>query len=178
MHPPPLIVVMGVSGSGKSVVGEELARRLRVPYGEGDDLHPAANVEKMAAGVPLADEDRWPWLDRCARWLAEHDGGGGVLACSALKRSYRERLLEGAPRTRFAELDVPESVLRERLAGRTGHFMPASLLASQLEALQPLAVDEPGVRVAVASGFGVEDTVDLVHRKLGGDVRGRPGADG
>lgn len=161
----PAIVMMGVSGSGKSVVGAALAAALGVPFADGDDLHPRANVEKMRAGVPLADEDRWPWLDRCGAWLAEHDGGG-VLACSALRRSYRDRLRTHASSVRFVELDVDEAVLTDRLARRTGHFMPASLLASQLATLEPLADDEPGVRVAVPADGDVAATATLVRERL------------
>ncbi|HEX7740185.1 MAG TPA: gluconokinase [Marmoricola sp.] len=166
MGTPPLIVVMGVSGSGKSVVGEALAGSLAVPYADGDDLHPDANIEKMRAGTPLTDEDRRPWLDRCGDWLREHDAAGGVLACSALTRSYRDRLRSRAHRVRFIELDVPEQVLRHRLARRTGHFMPVSLLASQLATLETLGDDESGFRVAVGADSTVAATVAIVEERL------------
>ena len=163
---PPLIVMMGVSGSGKSVVGEALAAALGVPYADGDDLHPRANIEKMRAEIPLTDEDRLPWLDRCGGWLAEHEGSGGVLACSALRRSYRERIRTHAPAACFVELDVPEPVLRDRLLHRTGHFMPASLLDSQLATLEPLGEDEPGVRVAVPADASIDTTAALARARL------------
>ena len=172
MDESPLIVVMGVSGSGKSVVGAALAQLLAMPYADGDDLHPEANVAKMRSGTPLTGTDRWPWLDRCGDWLAEHAEGGGVLACSALRRRYRDRILRRAPRTRFVELDVPERALRDRLARRTGHFMPASLLASQLATLEPLADDEPGVRVAVGARSTIEATAESVRARLLGDQTG------
>lgn len=143
----PVIVVMGVSGSGKSVVGTLLARRLAVPFCEGDELHPAANVAKMKAGHPLDDHDRAPWLDRIAAWIADQRGGG-VVSCSALKRAYRDRLRRGqtvAPT--FVLLDPPRAVLARRLAGRTGHFMPASLLDSQLATLERPAPDGHALRL-------------------------------
>jgi len=145
-HVPPRLVVMGPSGSGKSVVGEALAERLvaRFPgmaFVDSDDLHPAANVEKMRSGVPLDDDDRWPWLR-----LAAGDAGL-VVACSALRRSYRDAIRTACPSAVFVELVVPAHDLGERVRDRPGHFMPAALLASQLEALEPLAEGEPGVRV-------------------------------
>lgn len=142
-----LIVVMGVSGAGKSVVGEALAQRLALPYADADPLHPPANVAKMKAGHPLNDADRWPWLDRVGEWLAGHRHGGGVMSCSALKRAYRDRLRQHAPDAVFVYLRASESLLAHRLADRRGHFMPASLLASQLADLQPLQPDELGVTV-------------------------------
>lgn len=161
-----LIVVMGVSGSGKSVVGAALAARLALPYADGDDLHPPANVAKMRAGVPLTDEDRWPWLDTVGEWLSDHAATGAVIACSALRRSYRDRLLAHAQTARFVELDVPPHVLHARLAARTGHFMPASLLDSQLATLEPLAADEAGVRVEVREGASVAETAARVQEAL------------
>jgi len=140
------IVVMGVSGSGKTSAARELTRQLGWEYIEGDDLHPAANVAKMAAGTPLDDEDRWPWLRQIAEVIGAHEAAGTslVITCSALKRSYRDLLREGHPSVWFAHVDVPREVLAERLAQRTGHFMPPSLLDSQLATLQRLADDEPG----------------------------------
>lgn len=140
------IVVMGPSGSGKSVVGAVLATRLDLPFVDADDLHPDENVAKMAAGTPLTDEDRWPWLDIVARTLRDADGGA-VVACSALARRYRDRIRAGAPDAVFVELEVTPEELARRMASRE-HFMPASLLASQLAALEPLGEDEPGVVVA------------------------------
>jgi gluconokinase len=138
------VVVMGVSGAGKSEIGARLAEALGVPFVDGDDLHPAANVAKMAAGIPLDDEDRWPWLDLVGARLAE---GPRVVACSALKRTYRDRLRAAAPRTAFVEIDVDRVTLLERVQERPGHFMPASLLDSQLATLEPLGADETGCRV-------------------------------
>jgi gluconokinase len=145
MPAPPLLVVMGVSGSGKSTVGAALAQRLGVPFADADDLHPAANIAKMSAGQALTDEDRRPWLDTIGAWLADHDERGGVMSCSALKGSYRDQLRRYAPRLRLLHLDGSPEVIQRRQASRPGHFMPASLLASQFATLEPLADDEHGV---------------------------------
>jgi gluconokinase len=144
-HP---IVVMGVSGSGKSTVGAALAGRLRVPFEDADDLHPRANIEKMTRGEPLDDSDRWPWLERMGEWLTAH-ATGGVIACSALKRSYRDQLRHHCPDVEFLHLESGRDVIERRQAGRPGHFMPATLLTSQFETLEPLAPDERGVVVDV-----------------------------
>jgi carbohydrate kinase (thermoresistant glucokinase family) len=141
------IVVMGVSGCGKSSVGIALADALGARFIDGDDLHPAANKAKMSAGIPLDDDDRWPWLDLVSKALAE--AGGTVIACSALKRVYRERILAGAPNTFFVHLDGSREILEQRLGSRTGHFMPATLLDSQLATLEPLAGDEPGAVIDI-----------------------------
>lgn len=143
----PLICVMGVSGAGKSVVGELMAQRWGVPFVDGDDLHPEANIEKMAAGVPLDDEDRGEWLDAVGEQFAAAAAHGVVIACSALKRHYRDRIREYASGVRFVHLSVPETELERRLRERAGHFMPASLLASQLATLEPLQVNEAGLTV-------------------------------
>jgi gluconokinase len=140
MTPP--IVVMGVTGSGKSTVGEALAERLGVRYADADDFHPEANVAKMSAGTPLDDDDRWPWLRAIGEWLATHDG---VASCSALKRSYRDALRERAPDVFFVHLHGDRETVRRRVAGRSGHFMPESLVDSQFAALEPLDADERGV---------------------------------
>ena len=139
---------MGVSGSGKSAVGEALAARLGVPYQDGDDLHPVENVAKMSRGEPLDDTDRHPWLERVGGWLAEH-GDGGVIACSALRRRYRDQLRGHCPDVDFLHLDGSAELITERQAGRPGHFMPASLLPSQFLTLEPLAPDEVGVAVDI-----------------------------
>ncbi|UGT79842.1 gluconokinase [Mycobacterium kansasii ATCC 12478] len=138
------IVVMGVSGSGKSTVGAALARRLGVAFLDADTLHPPANIAKMAAGQPLDDQDRYPWLRRVGEWLAAHRDGG-VASCSALKRSYRDQLRAHCPQLRFLHLSGSADVIGRRLANRAGHFMPTGLLRSQLDTLEPLAGDEPGV---------------------------------
>ena len=144
----PVLVVMGVSGSGKTTVGTALAAELGVPFVDADDLHPAENVARMAAGVPLTDDDRWPWLALVGERLAGADATGLVVACSALKRSYRDAIRQKAPEVRFVFLDAGRALLESRVRDRPGHFMPASLLDSQLAALEPLAPDEPGVTVA------------------------------
>jgi gluconokinase len=145
------IVVMGVSGCGKSSVGIALAEALGARFIDGDDLHPEANKAKMGAGIPLDDDDRWPWLDLVSKALAEDASTftGTVIACSALKRSYRERILAGAPNTFFIHLDGSREILQQRLGNRTGHFMPATLLDSQLATLEPLADDEPGAVIDI-----------------------------
>jgi gluconokinase len=148
-RPTTTVVVMGVSGSGKTTVAHELVRRLGCDFAEGDDFHPAENVAKMRAGQPLDDEDRWPWLRRLAAWIGEHEAAGrdAVVTCSALKRSYRDLLCDGHPSVWFAHVVADPELLRERLQARTGHYMPASLLDSQLATLEPLGDDEPGVQV-------------------------------
>lgn len=147
----PLVVLLGVSGSGKSTVGRLLARELRVPFKDADDLHSQANLNKMAAGEPLDDDDRWPWLQEVGNVLsaADSEHTGLVIACSALKRSYRLAILAVEPRTRFVLLDGPREVLEDRLAQREGHFMPASLLDSQLATLEQLDDTEPGISVTI-----------------------------
>lgn len=145
-HP---IVVMGVSGSGKSTVGAALAGRLGVPFEDADDLHPPANIAKMTRGEALDDGDRWPWLERIGEWLVEH-ADGGVIACSALKRKYRDQLRHHCPSVEFLHLEGGREVIEQRQASRPGHFMPSSLLTSQFETLEPLAPDERGVVVDVS----------------------------
>ncbi len=136
---------MGVSGSGKSTVGRGLATAAGLPFAEGDDLHSAENVAKMRAGIPLTDADRAPWLAAVAAWIGRHQAAGGVISCSALRRAYRDRLRDGHPSVRFVCLTAAPDVLAERMAHRPGHYMPPSLLASQLATFEPLEADEPGV---------------------------------
>jgi gluconokinase len=135
------IVIMGVSGCGKSSVGEGLAARTGIPYRDGDDLHPPANVEKMRTGIPLTDDDRWPWLDRVAAVLAKD--APVIVGCSALRRAYRDRLRAGAGGpVHFIHLAGSREVIAGRMATRTGHYMPPSLLDSQFAALEPPGPDE------------------------------------
>lgn len=149
---------MGVSGSGKTAVGAALAARLGATFKDADDLHPLPNVEKMTAGVPLTDEDRWPWLRLVGAELAAEHPHGIVVACSALKRAYRDAICAAAPSTRFILLEVDPSLLKERLVQRPGHFMPVSLLTSQLETLEGLETAEAGM--TVTSEGGVEAVTD------------------
>ena len=146
----PRIVVMGPSGSGKSSVGAALAVDLGVAFVDADDLHPEANVAKMSAGRPLTDEDRWPWLDVVGQTMSE--APGIVMACSALTRAYRERILTACPDVRFVELVVRRGELEHRMATRA-HFMPPSLLTSQLSTLEHLEEDEPGFRIDNVGGI-------------------------
>jgi gluconokinase len=156
------VVVMGVSGTGKSRVGELVAGARGLVVVEGDVLHPPENVRKMAAGTPLSDADRLPWLDRLAEVLARNDSAGvsTVMTCSALRRSYRDVLRSGvrAGEVFFLHLHADVQVLRRRMEQREGHFMPARLLDSQLEALEPLGDDEVGAAVDVSGT--VEQVVD------------------
>jgi gluconokinase len=140
------VVLTGVMGSGKTSVMGALVARFPAATAEGDDFHPAANIEKMRAGLALDDEDRLPWLDALAAWIGDQEAAGrdAIVTCSALKRSYRDRLRAGHPSVWFALLVAPPDVLRERVQSRRGHFMPPSLLQSQLETFEPLEPDEPG----------------------------------
>jgi carbohydrate kinase (thermoresistant glucokinase family) len=159
---------MGVSGSGKSTIGALIADELGIPFCDADALHPRANLEKMAAGVPLDDDDRWPWLAIVGRRLAESGDAGLVMACSALKKVYREAISREAPGVVFVHLAGTREVLAARLEGRSGHFMPPALLDSQLATLEPLAQDERGATVDIASplarvvGDGVAAVRELV----------------
>lgn len=141
------LVIMGVAGTGKTTVMDALADRLGWPTAEGDEFHPPANVEKMRLGEPLGDADRWPWLESIAAWIGERERAGesALVTCSALRRAYRDLLRRGHPSVRFVHLVAPRSVLEERMRHRSGHYMPVSLLTSQLESLEPLAPDEPGI---------------------------------
>jgi gluconokinase len=148
---PVALIVMGVSGCGKSTVASLLADRLAWPYRDGDGFHPPENVEKMRSGTPLTDEDRWPWLDAIAGWIDERrrSGGHGIIACSALRRVYRDRLRAGHQDVRFLFLDGDRATIAARLAARKGHYMPPSLLDSQLATLERPAPDEKAVTLAI-----------------------------
>ncbi|HTJ36660.1 MAG TPA: gluconokinase [Dactylosporangium sp.] len=145
---PPVFIVMGVAGTGKTTVGALLAGRLGWVYAEADDFHPAANVDKMAAGVPLTDADRQPWLAAIGRWIDERAAAGepGVVTCSGLKRVYRDRLREGRPQVRVVFLDGSRELIARRLTARHGHFMRAEMLDSQFADLEP---PQPGEGVTV-----------------------------
>ncbi|WP_181777057.1 gluconokinase [Amycolatopsis pittospori] len=144
-----VIVVMGVSGSGKTTVGTALAERLGVDYAEADTFHPQANIDKMSSGHPLNDEDRQPWLEAIADWIREHQDSGGVVTSSALKYRYRDILRNGG-KVWFLHLHGDRALLAERMATRSGHFMPVSLLDSQLADLEPLQPDEFGLVADIA----------------------------
>ena len=144
----PHLVIIGVSGSGKSSVGAALADALDLPFADADDLHPQSNVDKMAAGTPLTDDDRWPWLDRVGETLAEAPEGL-VIACSALRRVYRDRIAQHAPHVQFVLLDWSRELLAERMGARENHFMPTTLLDSQLATLEALEADEAGFAVSI-----------------------------
>jgi gluconokinase len=147
----PRVVVMGVSGCGKSTVGQGLAQALGVPYLEGDELHPPQNVARMAQGIALTDEDRAGWLSHIAQRLqdAQRQGRGLVVTCSALKRRYRDTLRGGASDVRFVHLHGDEALLQQRMALRNGHYMPASLLKSQLQTLEAPGDDEQPIRLGI-----------------------------
>ena len=156
-----IVIVAGVSGSGKTTVGAMLAGHLHWAFADGDDFHPAANIEKMRSDIPLTDDDRWPWLRAIAAWMDEriaHDEPA-VIPCSALKRSYRDFLLNGRPEARLVFLAVDREVLAQRLAARHAHFFPAQLLNSQLDALEPPAPDEHMVTVVEHAADQPADTV-------------------
>ena len=159
-----ILIVAGVSGSGKTTVGAMLAGQLHWRFADGDDFHPAANIEKMRAGIPLTDDDRWPWLRTIAAWMDERvaQGESAVIPCSALKRSYRDILLAGRPEGRLIFLTVDRAVLARRLAARHAHFFPAQLLSSQLDALEPPQPDEHAVTVIEHNADQPADTVAAI----------------
>jgi gluconokinase len=163
--PPIVLVVMGVSGTGKSTVAALLAGRLGWDLEEGDDLHPASNVAKMASGQPLTDDDRWPWLDKISAWIQLHTGSGtpGIITCSALRRAYRDRLRE--PGVAFVHLSGSAEEISGRLSARLDHFMPVSLLESQLSTLEPLEPDENGIVIHI--GQRPKDEAKEIIQRLG-----------
>lgn len=156
------IVVMGVSGCGKSTVGSQLAKRLGIEYKDGDELHPKENIDKMRSGTPLTDADREPWLGLVGQWLSERDDG--VIACSALKRSYRDIIRKKAPDTLFVHLHGTYEVHLKRVQRREGHFMPTSLLDSQFDTLEPLEDDEPSMLIDIDQP--VEDIVEAAYQAV------------
>jgi gluconokinase len=163
---PCAIVVMGVAGSGKTTIGEKLAEQLRWAYEDGDRFHPKANVEKMSAGRPLTDDDRWPWLQAIADEIDQvcRRAGHVVISCSALKRAYRDVLVHGRDDVRIVYLDGSHDLIASRLAVRKGHFMPPTLLESQFKTLQRPGPDENPVTVSIDAP--VEEIVDDIMRQL------------
>ena len=163
---PCALVVMGVSGSGKSTIADRLAARLGWRYEDGDKFHPPSNVAKMSAGHPLTDEDRWPWLRAIADEIDRvcEAGQRVVIACSALKRAYREILVHGRNDVRIVFLNGTQDLIAERLAARTGHFMPPGLLTSQFRTLEPPQLNERPITVSIDAS--VEAIVDDIVRQL------------
>jgi gluconokinase len=157
----PVVVVMGVSGSGKTTLGRAIAERTGWPFQDADDLHSPEAVARMAAGVPLTDADRWPWLDRVAEWIAAHRGRSGVVACSALKRVYRDHLRAADPELRFVYLKATPQEIFARLNRRDSHFFPPVLAQAQFDDLQEPGPDEHPITVPIGQSPG-----DLVERVL------------
>jgi gluconokinase len=169
----PRIVVMGVAGSGKTTVGTALADRLGLPFADADDFHPEANVAKMRAGRPLDDADRLPWLHAVGASLAAHPDGG-IVSCSALRREYRDLLRSHAADAVFLHLDGDADLITARVAARTDHFMPASLVGSQLRLLEPLRIDEAGVVADLARPVAelVDEFTDHLRPALAAATKG------
>lgn len=165
--PPLVIVLMGVAGCGKSTIGEALAAALDWPFRDADSFHPAANIAKMSRGEPLDDEDRRPWLAAIAGWIDERlqAGAPGIVSCSALKRAYRQRIIGARGGVRLVHLAGSVDLIAERLAARKHHFMPASLLASQLAVLEPPGADERAVVVDV--GLAPDRVAAVICAELG-----------
>jgi gluconokinase len=167
------IVVMGISGSGKTTIATRLAEQLGWAFAEADEFHPAANIEKMSAGTPLTDEDRWPWLEAMREWMSTQARAGRstVVTCSALRRVYRDLLVQAEGDVSFVHLSGDPVLIAERMKTRSGHFMPASLLPTQISTLEPLEDDEPGMAL---ENTGTPDEVTTrITRELGldGDAR-------
>jgi gluconokinase len=171
-----VLVVMGVSGAGKTTVGQALALRLGWPFKEGDDLHPPENIAKMEAGAPLTDADRTPWLAAVDAWIDSwrRSGASGVITCSALKRAYRDDLREGRPEVRFVFLRGDPAQLAARVSQRRGHFMPPSLLASQFADLEPPSQNESVfvVDIDLPLATQLEVVLEALARSVGHDDRG------
>ncbi|MDQ0391691.1 gluconokinase [Labrys monachus] len=169
---PTALIVMGVSGSGKSTIAELLAAELGWPFRDGDDFHPPENVAKMHAGTPLTDEDRWPWLAAIAAWIEEarRRGGHVIVTCSALRRIYRDALRDGHGDVRFVYLEGTKDLIASRLAKRKNHFMPPALLDSQFATLEPPGADE--APLAVSIGATPDEIAAMVLEKLAGFSRG------
>ncbi|MFB9407448.1 MULTISPECIES: gluconokinase [Dactylosporangium] len=172
---PPVFLLMGVAGTGKTTVGGLLAGRLGWQYAEADDFHPVANVEKMAAGTPLTDADRRPWLDAIGAWIDERAAAGesGVVTCSGLKRAYRDRLRHGRPQVRVVFLEGSRELITRRLTARHGHFMRVEMLDSQFADLEPPTPDEGVTEVSVEPPPG--EIVAAILRTYP-DVGGHPAA--
>jgi gluconokinase len=172
---PIVLVVMGVSGTGKSTVAGLLAGRLGWALAEGDDLHPAANVAKMASGQPLTDDDRWPWLDRVAAWIRGRveSGKPGVVTCSALKRRYRDKLR--GPGVTFVHLAGAKELIAARMSARLDHYMPVTLLDSQFAALEPIEPDENAVVLGLGNQTPQQEADEII-RRLGLDEEDRGAA--
>nr|WP_296396793.1 gluconokinase [Reyranella sp.] len=162
---------MGVSGAGKTTVAEELAARLGWAFQEGDELHPAANVAKMRAGIALTDEDRAPWLDRVAAWIDRQRAGRqpGIITCSALRKTYRQRIVGDRPEVRLVYLRGGHDLVAKHLAGRAGHFMPGSLLQSQIDTLEEPEADEDPLTIDVDRA--ADQIADEIIRLLGASQR-------
>lgn len=171
---PCALIVMGVAGSGKSTIGEALAARLGWTYEDADRFHPASNVAKMSAGHPLTDDDRWPWLQAIAAEIGRmcRSDGHLVIACSALKRAYRDVLLAGRDDVRIVYLDGSRALIAQRLSARKGHFMPPGLLDSQFETLEPPGPDENPIHVSIDAS--VEAIVDAIIAQLQPGLAGAP----
>jgi gluconokinase len=174
-----MLILAGVSGSGKTTVGTVIAQRLHWRFADADEFHPAANIEKMRAGIPLTDEDRWPWLQAIGAWMDARaaDGESAVIACSALRRRYRDMLLRGRPAARIVVLTADPALLARRVTARPGHFFPGRLLGSQLATLEPPRPDEPAV-TAVRADQPAGAVADAIMALLLPGERARDGAGG
>lgn len=162
-----VVIVMGVSGSGKTTVAKGISSLMGWEFAEGDAFHSEANVAKMRSGRPLTDDDRWPWLGSIGEWISAKEAAGesAVVTCSALRRVYRDLLRDDRPHVRFLHVEAPSEVIQDRMEHRAGHYMPSSLLPSQLATLEPLGADEPGV--SVTNEGTAAEVLDRSLRALG-----------